>query len=161
MRKLTLALLMLTLVLNSCTKKGDTGPQGPQGNANVHGGSATVNFTWDAGNGYGIADMTDDDITQNIVDYGAVAVFRSNGSGGWISLPYTDYTTTGLSFSYYFVYTLNAVRIYYSQADLGNSAMPTSATFKVVAIAASQKQANPNTNWNNYDEVMAATKQKQ
>jgi len=155
MKKLTtIIVMMLALAVTSCTKKGDTGPQGPQGNANVKGGTATVNFTWNASTSYGTADMTDDDITQSIVDNGAVLVFMSNGSGGWIALPYTDYSTTGVSISYYFVYSLNTVRIYYSQSDLANTYLPASKTFKVVAVAPAQKQAHANTDWKNYDEVM-------
>jgi len=156
-RILTLSVLALALITGSCKKEGPAGPQGPQGpqgNANVQGGTATVNFVWNASTSYGTADMTDDAITQSIVDHGAVLVFMDNGNGGWISLPYTDYSPTGVSISYYFVYAMGTVRVYFSEQDLNNTYMPTSATFKVVAIAAAQKQAHPNTNWKNYNEVM-------
>jgi len=161
----TLLILLMALAIGSCTKRGPqgpTGPQGPQGvqgqqgNANVQGGQVTVNFNWDAATSYGTADIDYDAITQSIVDNGAVLVFMSNGNGGWISLPYTDYSGTGVSISYYFVYAVGTVRIYFSEQDLNNTYMPASATFKVVAVAPAQKQAHPNTNWKNYDEVMAA-----
>lgn len=160
-RFLTFATLILALSIASCKKQGPVGPtgsqgpQGPQGNANVQGGTATVNFVWNASTSYGTADMDYNAITQSIVDNGAVLCFMSNGNGGWIALPYTDYSTTGVSISYYFVYSVGAVRVYFSEQDLNNTYMPTSATFKVVAIAAAQKQAHRNTNWKNYDEVMA------
>src|ERR1700761_2114450 len=93
-----LLLLMLTggaLVFNSCSK---TGPQGPQGNANVIGSSAFTVSSWSQTGSSYYASFSDPDITNDIVNTGAVEVYKlyvsSNGSTSWTNLPDVDGVTS-------------------------------------------------------------------
>ncbi|OJW83628.1 MAG: hypothetical protein BGO69_04845 [Bacteroidetes bacterium 46-16] len=163
---IAIAMMLLSLTFIGCTKKGDTGPAGPagtngtngtngkDGNANVQGGTVTVNFVWNPSTYYGLANISYNAITQDIVDKGSVLVFMNNGANGWTSIPYTDYFGNSIGVSFFYAYALNTVSVYFAESDYLNTYMPAQGTFKVVAIAAAQKQAHPNTDWKNYDEVM-------
>ena len=77
-----LIVVIIATTFNACTK-GDTGPQGSAG-ANGYNGNANVNtqtFTissWSFNSPSYSASVTDYDITQDIVDNGAVMVYVSN-----------------------------------------------------------------------------------
>ncbi len=172
---ITLLIMALTMTIASCTKKGDTGPAGPQGaqgpagptgatgqpgNANVI-GSNTVNLTaanWTAsGNAY-YCDLNVPAITQDVVDFGLVQVFIYVGTNTWTPLPYTP----GLAGAplYEFSFTVGALRLVFGNPD--NTVpqyQPGNGSFRVVVITASQKQAHPHTDWNNYNDVMAIVNQ--
>jgi hypothetical protein len=158
--------------ISSCSKEGPTGPQGVQGpqgpagdqgiqgiqgldgNANVH--SYTYNvFTSDwilnAPN-YGV-DLSVPEITQSILDDGAVLVYMSNGSGGWMPLPYTSWYS-----SYARLIKANIlyedVTIWVLDSDLTQTPNPGDRTFKIVVIGGSVASKMPsNIDLNNYMQV--------
>jgi hypothetical protein len=135
-------------VLISC-KKGDTGPQGPDGNANVYGSyNITLNSgDWVSFGTYYYADITVPNISQAIVDRGVVMVYEQ-AIPVWNALPYT---WGNLSISYDF--GLNIVHIFYENTDGTQTQIPGTRTFRIVCISALNAKAHSNVDWKNYTEV--------
>lgn len=131
---------------------GTNGTNGVDGNANVHTQTFIVSNWYYNAPSWGV-DITDLDITQDIVDNGLVMVYISNGSGGWQALPYTVYPTSGYSSTYVFVHYLYGVTIWKTDSDLTLPSNPGTKTYKVIAVAEAPRIANPNVNWMNYEEV--------
>ena len=173
----TAVILFSAIMTISCSKDGATGPQGAtgpagingingtngtngidgtNGNANVVGSNSfsTTSSNWVSALGGVIwtANLTGaSSITQNIVDKGIVSVFRmytNNGATQWSPLPDTN-INQNLSFSYgvgtisFLMQSTNAVAI----------ANPGVITVRYVAISPSNRIANPNTNWKDYEQV--------
>ena len=164
----TAVVLLTTIMTISCSKDGATGPSGAtgangingtNGNANVVGSlpfsTASTNWSSASGGALWTANLTGQTaITQSVVDKGIVSVFRKYTSGGvteWSPLPDTN-TNINISFNYgvgyitFYVQSTNAVVI----------SNPGIITFRYVIITPSNKAANPNTNWNDYEEVKEA-----
>ncbi len=169
--------LVVALLAISCSKDGETGPAGPagangingtngtngtngiDGNANVFGSNtflfATSNWTSQAGGTSWTSSIINvSSITQTIVDRGIVLVFRKYNEPGqtvWAPLPDTN-TNINLSYEfgvgtiYLLVQSTNAVAI----------SNPGAITLRYVVISPSNKLANPNTDWNDYNQVKEA-----
>jgi len=145
--------------MNSCKKDDDSAYQlkgnyqtaGNYGNANITSDQFTVTWTISAPAYY--CDISDANITQEIVDNGSVVVYMSNGSGGWVALPYTLPMSSTYASTYTPVHYLDGVTIWKYDTDYTQATDPGSTTFKVVCISASARLANPNVNWNNYEDV--------
>ncbi len=145
---------------------GDTGPQGltgttgatgPQGNANVNSYTSVVvaaNWTWYPSTYTNQVNIPFSQITSDIVTNGMVAVFITGGTNIWSALPYTYYPSTAHSYTVSYSFTTGHVYIDMMWSDYTNSVF-TSTTFKYVIIAGALRKAHPNTDWKNYDEVMA------
>ena len=164
--KMTAACFMLIATLGSCVKgdkgaAGTNGTNGTNGNANVHAGTISVGYsdwTYTSSSWTYYFELTDNSITQDVVDNGTVSVFlSSNGGTSWQAIPMTVYINTTESYSFGFKYYLNGATLFltFSDASTITSSYPT-YTFKLVAVGGAQRQANPHTNWNNYNEVQAA-----
>jgi hypothetical protein len=152
----TAVVLVITLFTISCSKDGEKGADGIDGNANVVGLTpfSTTYSNWTSLNGGALwtANLTNaSSITQSIVDKGTVSVFRkytSNGITEWSPLPDTN-TNINISFNYGLGYIT-----FYAQSTNGVAiANPGAITFRYVIISASNKMANPNTNWKDYKQV--------
>ncbi len=166
--KMTAAFLMLAATLGSCTKgsKGDTGPQGPAGTngtngtngvVNVHSGTVTLTASnWSYNSSYWeySSDVADVDITTDVVDNGTVSAFIQNSTGVWEAMPLTIYSTSTQSYTYTYQFYSGGVTFFFDVSDNSTFSLAT-VTFKVVAISGTTRKAHPNTNWKNYDEVMA------
>jgi hypothetical protein len=171
MKKTLFSVAILAMMfLASCTKPGPIGPAGTagtngkdgtagtngtngtngiNGNANVIGTSTVAlnSNSWTAlGTYFGVA-LSVPAITQAIVDKGVVLVYEQDATY-WRALPYTS----GI-ISKFFVFTLNSVEIYYQNTDGSQTTNPGNKTYRIVAISASVAMANPNVNWENYEEV--------
>ena len=90
-------------------------------------------------------------ITQTIVDRGMVSVFIGDSSGAWTSMPFTIGNA-----SWFYSFGVGFINIYKTNTNLASIANPGSQTFRVVIISPSNRMANPNTDWNNYEEVKRA-----
>jgi len=151
--------LTLGLTLTSC-KKGDTGPagtagtNGTNGNANVVSSSLTTS-AWTYVSPSWEMTFTYPAITQSILDKGAVLVYVKSGNN-YYQLPFTFYPAATYSQSYEVETYLGGLKVYVTDSDLTQPTNPGSLTFKVVVIAASQRLANPNVNYDNYDDVKKA-----
>ncbi|MEI6900362.1 MAG: hypothetical protein WCL00_10830 [Bacteroidota bacterium] len=154
---ISILFLMMT-IMQGCTK-GDTGPQGPaghDGNANVM--TYVYNVSWVKEPPSYTCDIYDTDITQDIVNYGVVLVYMSNGSGGWTALPCTLPGGSTYTTSYTPVHYLNGVTIWKSDSDMQQTADPGTSSFKVIAISATVYKAHPTLNWKDCNEVERALK---
>jgi hypothetical protein len=159
MKKLLFIMLAGSLLIfNSCTKTGPQGPVGPQGNANVKGSNPFDVTTWsyDGTEKAYVASFNDPDITPSVTDRGVVEIFVYYTSDKtWKPLP-DIYGGT----QFYFRYNDGGFDIYFGNVDGSIPLSPASFgsgvwTFRSVVISPSQKQAHPNTNWKNYNEVMS------
>ena len=177
MKKVFYIFLFIAAVafISSCSKEGPTGPQGPQGvegpqgpsgdqgiqgipgqdgNANVHSYTYDV-FTSDwnqVAPNYGV-DLSVPEITQSILDDGAVLVYLSNGSGGWMPLPYTSWYS-GYARLYKANILYEDVTIWVLDSDLTQTPNPGDRTFKIVVIGGSVASKMPsNIDLNNYEQV--------
>ena len=166
--KLIAAVLMAAAALGSCTK-GDTGATGPQGstgsngtngtngNANVHAYTFTVNPSdWYSGSpaGFYYCDITFAAITSDIVSTGTVSMFKEGNSGVCVAVPYTEVSTSGETFYWGFNFSLGSCRVFVQDGAMSSLTFPSSYNYKAVVIASSQRRANPNVNWNDYNQVM-------
>lgn len=113
-----LAFLSLALFISSCTKEGDIGPAGKDGNANVSSKYYTVS-SWSvpaAGSIY--TDIANSDITQSVIDSGSVMVYL-NVNNAWTPLPYNRYYSNHF-IATTFQCTAGNVRIIVTESDLTN-----------------------------------------
>lgn len=154
MKKIHLILFAIasTLFLKGCVKDGPIGPQGPpgqDGNANVIGtNSVSVGWTLDGNAWYSTINVPG--ITQDIVNKGTVQVFIQYGTEWWTMPDVIGINSTTFGFDVGYVSLVN------SNADGSTPSYPTHSTFRVVIISASNRLANPDVNWNNYEEVKKA-----
>lgn len=155
----TAVVLLTTIMTISCSSDGAAGPagangtNGTNGNANVIGTNTLTISSWtsySSGSLWGTS-LTAAGITQTIVDKGIVSVFIGDSSGSWTAMPYTLGNA-----SWFYSFGVGFVNIYKSNTNLAVIPNPGSQTFRVVIISASNKAANPNTNWNDYEEVKEA-----
>jgi hypothetical protein len=165
----TLLFVAAVTFIISCTKEGPEGPQGiqgptgPQGIQGIPGqdGNANVNsytynvylndWTLDAAD-YGI-NLLVPEITQSILDNGAVLVYMGVGSGSWVSLPYIVWNV-GYASQYLPIISVGKVTIWKTDSDFFQTDNPGDKTFKVIVIAGSGFSAMPsNIDLNNYEEV--------
>ena len=157
------AVLLLTAIMTiSCSKDGATGATGATGPAGANGtnGNANVigtntltvtNWTSNTSGSFWATGLSAPGITQAIVDKGIVSVFISDTSGGWMAMPYTYGNV-----SWYYGFGVGFVNIYKTNTNFISMANPGSQTFRVVIISASNRMANPNTDWKDYEQVKEA-----
>jgi hypothetical protein len=163
--------LVIALLAMSCSKDGSDGATGAtgatgangtngiNGNANVLGSTpfSTASTNWTSQNSGTLwtANLTGaTSITQSVVDRGIVSVFRkytTNGITEWSPLPDTN-TNINISFNY----GLGYITFYTQSTNAVAIANPGAITFRYVVITPSNKMANPNTNWNDYQQVKKA-----
>ena len=151
--------LFTALMTVNCSKDGATGPAGPagangvngtNGNANVIGTNTFTTSSWTSySNGilWGTT-LSSPGITQSIVDKGIVSVFVGDSSGAWTSMPFTFG-----NISWHYTFGVGFINIYETNTNLAVLSNPGSQTFRVVIISASNKAANPNTDWKDYNQV--------
>lgn len=98
-----LSILSLLLFFIACTKEGKTGPQGPEGNANVK----SVNFGVQAGDwqyqpGSAYLEHMMPEITKAIYDSGTINLYW-HVNNSWVALPVTfplDTITRTMGYNY-------------------------------------------------------------
>ena len=155
MKKIILMMLAGSLLmLNSCTKSGPQGPQGaqgPQGNANVLGAQPFSVINWNFASNVYSATFTDADITSDIVNTGVVEVYKQYPDGSWTNLPDINGVVTTVYNFYEGGFVISVLT-----TDGSVTPAPGTVTFRTVIISSSQRQANPNTNWKNYNEALTA-----
>jgi hypothetical protein len=156
---------MFVLLLSACEgPEGPTGPKGKDGkdgNANVHFNTFTVSsWNYSSTNVSWFINLSDPNITTDIVDYGAVLVYMKFGGGDWQLLPYSIFTVTSTASyttRYTIVYDVGTATIYVTDSDLTQPSNPNTARgthyFKVVTIATFGKYSSTNINWQNYNDV--------
>ena len=142
------------LVLTSCTKEGEVGPEGPagkDGNANVNSKEFTItNWVKDGDEYKGTISYSA--ITADIIDKGAVLVYLANGNGGYMSMP-ISFVVNGNLYTFTPVFYEGGVTVWASSTSTSYTG-PTTGTFKVVVIDGnSARKAKTTIDFSNYKEV--------
>ena len=159
-----LFLLVSLFVITSCQgPKGEPGPPGRDGNANVKSSTVKVkasDWVWDANACNWYLDLEWDAIDYDMVDYGAVLVYMENPGEfyAWHQLPLTLYPNDQYSTTLETVYYDYAVTIYWTNSDLKKHENPcdfydTDMEFKVVLIDAVSFAKHQNEDLSNYETV--------
>jgi len=161
-RRLLLMGIGCLLLMTMGCKKGEVGPQGPEGNANVFSKTfSPSNITWTSlteyGTNYKVADLSIPEITSDIVTNGSVLVYSELIFSGqtWTPLP-VSYLELGITkFVSYGVKT-GSVRLRYS---LSNNTVPPNPgiEFRVVYMSAKELVAakQNNVDLSSYQQVGA------
>lgn len=150
------ALTLLTFGACKKPKDGAPGAQGPQGNANVNYGIFNVAASsWGYVSPSYYVTLLEPNITQDILDKGAVLVYAGN-AGSWAQLPLTYYPSSTYSELFQPIFTLGQVEIQVTDSDLTQPIAPSAATFKVVVIAHKSLLNNPNVDFSNFESVKKA-----
>jgi len=162
---ITVMFLMLIVGLGSCVKgdKGDPGPTGANGTngtngaANIDDHTITVHSTgWTtSGNGFYYNTANIDAITANVISNGTVQVFFESNTNQWAALPTTVYSSPTVSLSYGFQITTGTIEFYIQNLTGSTLTFSGDLVFKVVIIPSEERKRNPNTDWNNYNEIHA------
>lgn len=158
---LSLVLIASTIVIYSCSKeaeKGEDGPAGVDGNANVKSILLTATFwNWDSGSSSRYQTWTGvTDISEDIAATGVVLLYQLNPSGtGYYQLPITAPISSGVVESDYFEYGIELVQIIIQNSNLSDpiSQIPTPTYYKLVTMSSTAKLANPYLDYSNYEEV--------
>jgi hypothetical protein len=165
MKKLFLKVVLIFTVgffSLSCSEDGADGKDGingVNGNANVLGSQefTTSSSNWGSilGGTVWTANLTGaTSITQDVVNRGIVSVFRkytNNGVVQWAPLPDTN---TNINISYQ--YGVGTITFLAQSTNAVAFSNPGAITFRYVVVSPSNRMANPNTNWKDYNQVKAA-----
>lgn len=143
MKKSILFIALLALVTISCKKD-------KYGNTDVYSNTYTVSWTFEDPS-Y-TASMSVSEITQDVLDNGAVMVYMSNNNGGWIALPYTLPMSSTYSSTFTPVIYNGGVKVWKTDTDL-LTLDPGTSTFKVVVLTQKQLIAHPNVVLTDYNSV--------
>ncbi len=149
MTKNVIFAILTVALFTSCN--GTTGPQGKDGNANVHSYLYNVSSNdWEQVSPDYKVTLSTPYITQDILDKGAVLVYiEAVAQNYWLLLPYSDYNSLLL-----YITTVGQIEIYSGYFDRSQKPNPGAHTFKVVAIAGSELLIMPkNLDLTNYQEV--------
>lgn len=161
-----ICLIIILSVLYSCKgPKGDMGPAGLEGNANVQ--SATVetiasDWSWDANALNWYVDFNWDAIDFGIVDYGALLVYMENPDTSfyaWHQLPLTIYPNDQYSSSLEVSYYDYGFTIFWTNSDLNQGQNPCNLydsgilEFKTVLIDATSYSKYKNMDLSDYSTV--------
>jgi hypothetical protein len=144
-KTLTFFFAAIVLVGSSCSKD-------KYGNTDISSDTYTTTWTYQDPSYY--CDLNVPEITQDIVDNGAVFVYMSNGNSAWTALPCTIPIDGSYSSTYTPVHFVGGVRIWKTDTDL-LTLDPGSSTFKVVVVSDHGLAKRPNLDWENYNEVKA------
>ena len=139
-------MISAALLFGACTKQGGTGPQGPQGNANVKMATYTGMFSL-VSTGVYQAPISIPSIANDATCI--VMVYLLPNASQAIALPVTSAYETGDQL--YFTYGTGEVDIDYQEGSTAYT--PTSMVFNIAVIPTSVINAHPNTNWKNLSEV--------
>lgn len=140
-------IFILVAVLTSCKKD-------KYGNTDIKTNIHTV-YTWTFEDPSYTCVINDADITQDVVDNGAVHVYMSNGGGGWVALPCTLPMSETYASTYTPVHFVGGVKIWQTDTDL-LTLDPAQKTFKVIILSEHDMILHPNVDWTNYEEVETA-----
>lgn len=141
----------ILLLFYSCSK-GPTGEPGKDGVANLKVYTFHISnedWTYNAFNVFYYCDLYVYDITPEVLDSGTVEVFVGDGNGtSWSAIP----RTAGLiwiDYSYHEEYA----EVHVGNIFGANPGNPGEQEFKVVVIPPLQREANPDVNWDDYNDI--------
>lgn len=151
------AVIILTFI--RCAKDGPVGPTGPQGPAGPSAQYVDITATFDGTSSFVLADMGSVyfSSTDEIITY-----FKDPTNNNWlVQTPFTWYNAGSAPYAYFWALRGSATLWIYAQKpgySISTPAFttPTTEYFRAVIIKASARKANPNVNYENYQEVKKA-----
>ena len=152
MKKLLVIILSVSVSasFNSC--RGPEGPPGLNGVANIVAYDIVTNnasWSYDYSNDLYYTDAQIPDITQAVIDGGTVQAFYSNADFSYfIALPTTE-SLLWIGYSYF----AGIGEIDEGLTDGTQPNNPGTQYFKFVVIPPAARQANPDVNWNDYNDI--------
>lgn len=151
---MVLLLVIASTTFNACQKpeKGETGPAGADGNANVQSSVYYVS-SYSASGNILYTNIFVSDLTQDIVDNGAVLVYIETTSGSYSQLPITTAASTTVDLLIEAIHSAYNVQVQFSFSNNTLPGNPGLIKFKIVTIAGKEMLADPTINWSNYIEV--------
>ena len=152
--------ILLMLSITSC-KKDKYQPVGDYGNANVISSNTVTLNAWSTLSDDGVnfhfeSNVLWGEITQEIVDNGAVMVYFKFIGSDWIALPFTisDDNYSSLNMNYYFsVGEVNIQATGFDDLIDYNASDFNGTTVRVVVITQEGRMSHPNVDLSNYEEV--------
>jgi hypothetical protein len=146
MKNLLLFIGFISFILSGCQKE-------TYGNTDITSDTYVVSWVFDDPS-YKTT-ISEPKITQEIIDNGAVMVYKSNENGGWIALPYTLPIDNTYSSTFSFVLYDGGVTIWKTDTDL-LTLDPGTSTFKIVILSQHGLIKHPNLDLTDYKEVEKA-----
>lgn len=113
-------------------------------------------WTWDSNSKLLYSDMPWSEITSDVADNGMLHLYLKTTGGEWAPLPRTvmlSGTLYDYAQSQRYTFTSGQFTLIVQDDDLLQPANPGTWTIRAVAVSGSQRHANPDLNWNNYEEV--------
>lgn len=143
MKRILFLSVVLVALFNSCSKD-------KYGNTDIS--SDTYVLGWTFVDPSYKAVISEPLINQDIIDNGAVMVYKSNGNGGWVALPCTLPIDATYASTYSFVIYDGGVTVWKTDTDL-LTLDPGVTTFKVVILSQHGLIQHPNLDMTDYDAV--------
>jgi len=143
MKNSILFIALLTLLMTSCKKED-------YGNTDIYSKEYAVTWTFQDPSYYTTISVPQ--ITQDVLDNGAMMAYMSNGNGGWVALPCTIPMDASYSSTFTPVFTLGGATIWKTDTDL-LTLDPGLSTFKIVVLTQKQLIAHPNLDLTDYESV--------
>jgi hypothetical protein len=149
--KLLFFALISALAFTSCQKEEDVDIV--YGNTNMLSKTLTVyGSQWYFVDPTYIVDIVVPEITQNVVDNGAVMAYYRNGYGEWQAMPITNPMDNTYASVYAFSFWNGHVSLYKTDTDL-ITGTPGDMDVKIVVLSLKSMMENQDVNWNDYSEV--------
>lgn len=143
MKRIIFLSAILVALFTSCSKN-------KYGNTDIISDTYTVSWTF-VDPSYK-TEISESLITQDIIDNGAVMVYKSNGNGGWIALPYTLPLNATYSSTYSFVLYDGGLTVWKTDTDM-LTLDPGTTTFKVVILSQQGLIQHPGLDLTDYEAV--------
>ena len=143
MKKTAFLSLLLVFIMSSCNKNN-------YGNTNIF--SVTYTVSWEFEDPSYVTYVDVPEITQDVLDNGAIMVYMSNDSGGWTALPCTLPMAASYASTYTPEFYKGYVKIVQTDTDL-LTVDPGVMDFKVVVLTQKQLTAHPNLVLTDYSSV--------
>jgi hypothetical protein len=96
--------------------------------------TATISNWSVSGTSY-VATIPWGEITSDIIDNGAVLVYKNSGGNLWSQLPLTVYSSSSYSTTIEVQVTVGQVHVYYKNSDLSLPTEPTTTEFKISIVS--------------------------
>ena len=144
MKNLLFLSAAVLFLFSNCTKE-------TYGNTDIYSDTYTADWTFDDPS-YRVT-ISEAKITQDVIDNGAVMVYISNGSGGWIALPCTLPQTASYASTYSYVLHSGGVTVWKTDTDLLTLDPGAYGVFKIVVLSQHGLKQHPDLNLTDYEEV--------
>ncbi len=160
--KIYILLVTIVSLVTACKKEGPAGPAGKDGNANVISSNTLTLNNWitvyDDGTEFTYSsNLTWGEITQEVRDGGLLITYlKDNTTSTWYAMPYS-YAGDGYGYTFNYDFNIGTANIYYEGYDNsgspGANALNGLFTIRLVAVPPAIREANPNIDWNSYEQV--------